>query len=75
MLNPLSLTVIELKDGTVRAKTADGKIIELPKDALYGSPKAGQTIRLIGVAAGSEDLGQTAFAQRLLNELLALPHV
>ena len=70
MLQPLSLTVQNIEGTMIHAKSADGKIWILPTQSVHGTPKVGQEIRLIGVAVGAEDAGQTAFAQTLLQEIL-----
>jgi hypothetical protein len=70
MLNPMRLTVQTIKSDLAIAKTADGQIWEIPLTAIHGSVKIGQELRFIGVGVGSENSGQTAFAQSLLNELL-----
>ncbi|MBM3204845.1 hypothetical protein FJZ48_02595 [Candidatus Uhrbacteria bacterium] len=70
MLNPVRLTIQSIKPDSVVAKTSDGQLWTIPLHAIHGSVKVGQELRCIGVGVGSEDAGQTAFAQSLLNELL-----
>lgn len=69
-MQPLSLTVQEIKDQTVIAKSAQGRVFEIPKETIFGTPTIGKELRLVGIASDQEHLGQTAFAQTLLNELL-----
>ena len=51
-------------------QTHDGQHWRLPLQAIQGTPKIGQEVRLVGVATGAEDAGQSAFAKALLNEIL-----
>ncbi|MSR84853.1 hypothetical protein EXS71_00185 [Candidatus Uhrbacteria bacterium] len=70
MLNPLTLTVENIQGNIINAKSADGKTWSLPMETVHGTPKPGQEIRLIGVTVGAEDIGTSAFAQTLLQEIL-----
>lgn len=70
MLNPLTLTVETIQGNIIQAKSADGKSWSLPSDSIHGTPKPGQEIRLIGVTVGAEDIGTSAFAHSLLQEIL-----
>ncbi len=70
MAKPLSLTVTEVTDTFILATTSDGQRLRLPKEAVHGTPKPGQDLRLLAVAIGAEDAGKTDFARSLLNELL-----
>lgn len=70
MVMPITLTVTAVTDATVTAKMTNQQTIQLPREAVYGKPAVGQELKLIGVVAGSEDAGETAFARRLLNQLM-----
>ena len=70
MSKPLTLTVQEVGNDTIKTKTSDGQTWSIPKGSVLGSVKSGTELRFIAVSPGSEDAGKTALAQTLLNELL-----
>lgn len=70
MIHPLSLTVASVTDTTVTATSPDRQMFQLAREAVYGTPAVGQELKVIAVAVGSEDAGETAFARTLLNQLL-----
>ncbi len=70
MLNPWALTTQEVREQTVVARSADGQTVEIPKQAIFGTPKVGQELRCVATAPGNEEAAEAAFAQRIVNELL-----
>lgn len=70
MIHPMPLTVASVADTIVTVTSADGQTFRLAREAVYGTPAVGQEVKLIAVAVGSEDAGETAFARKLLNQLL-----
>ena len=70
MLQPLSLTIQDIQADFLTVRTPDGQTWQLPTNAIHGTPKAGQELRMIAVAPFAEDAGKQAFAHSLLNELL-----
>lgn len=72
MSKPITLTVQEVGNDTIKTKTSDGQVWMIPKTAILGTVKSGQELRFIAVSPGSEDAGKTALAHTLLNELLGI---
>ncbi len=70
MLKPLTLIVQEMTETTVTVQTPDGQHWCLPLESVHGSPKIGEDVRLIGVAMGALDAGESAIGKTLLNEIL-----
>lgn len=67
---PYSVHLEQTSEKTITVRTPDGQTWTVPIDAVYGKPKAGQELRVMIVSPGAEDIGQTAFATAVLNELL-----
>ncbi len=70
MLQPLSVRIQGIQDDVLTVQTPDGQIWNIPAQAVHGTAKIGQELRLIAVAPLAEDAGKQAFAHALLNELL-----
>lgn len=66
---PFSLRILSIDETTITLK-ADTQTIILPRTAFFGVPVVGQTVKIIGVAPGTETTDQNALARALLNELL-----
>lgn len=74
MLQPLSVKIQEIQNDLLTVQTPDGQTWKIPLQAVSGTAKTGQELRIIAVSPLAEDAGKQAFAQALLNELIGHPH-
>lgn len=72
-LTPLLYTVQAINETSITAADPQGKVILLPKESVYGTPRVGETLHVVGIAQSAEDGGTTALAARMLEELLNPP--
>jgi hypothetical protein len=70
MTKPLTLTVQEIHDQEIIAKTSDGQLWRLPSNSLHGKPTVGGDLRGFFFTPDTDGLKESGLAHQLINELL-----